>query len=69
MRDGIGIYRGVILTSRGQFREAEPMLKAAFAAKRFIAVNASDKHMAARALVTIYEAEGRPAEAADYKRW
>lgn len=69
VRDGIGIYRGVILTSRGRFREAEPMLKAAFAAKRFIAVNASDKHMAARALVTIYEAEARSAEAAEYKRW
>ena len=63
------MYRGVILTARGQFREAEPMLKGAFASTPLVAINASDKRMAARALVTIYEAEGRSAEAATYRQW
>ena len=58
----------MILAARGQFREAEPMLKAAFAGK-LISINASDKRMAARALVTIYEAEGRSTEAAEYRRY
>lgn len=68
VRDRISIYRGVILAARGRFREAEPLLKLAFTPTRLVAINASDRHMASRGLVTIYEAEGRSAEAAEYRR-
>ena len=62
------LYLGLALAGQERYAEAEPLLKENYSTERLpMGFVMSDLQMASRALMKMYEAQGRVAEAATYR--
>jgi serine/threonine-protein kinase len=61
------IYSAMSAVGQGRYKEAEPVLKENFDVKRRFGFVRSDMQMVSEALIKLYEAQGKPAEAAKYR--
>jgi serine/threonine-protein kinase len=61
------IYAAMSQVGQGRYKEAEPILKENFDVKRRFGFVRSDMQMVSEALIKLYEAQGRPEEAAKYR--
>lgn len=61
------LYAAFSQVGQGRFKEAESVLKENFDVKRRFGFVRSDMQMTSEALIRIYEAQGRPDEAAKYR--